>query len=326
MIKMCIYLSAAALLGLGNYAGAANLDCRALQLSSAKIPDGYAGQCTTRSFSPAVGNDFRAPTDIGFTVDILGVAPRLRDQLYTFSIDAFAGQILRNAITPSLTGVDFSPDASQLYAVSSETSVSFPKWLGVIPQPSGDFIPIGALTGLPEGDSIAGFAIHPRNGIAYLATAGGSPVLARLFTVNLVNGVTTLVGPMPAPTDPAGTIMISLAMNCEGTLIAHNISDDSLYSVNPISGATSLIGSHGLATNFAQGMDFDNTDGQLYAFLTLETGENRFGRFNTSTAAFTTLSNNSPQGEFEGAFPGLCPPEALLFSHGFEGEEPAVAP
>ena len=321
MIKPIVCSITAILLGGAGVATAAtSFDCRALALSSGAVPQGYSGQCASKHFVPAVANDFRVPTDIGFTIDIFGSATRFRDQLYTFQINDFAGQILRNAITPSIFGMDFSPDGSQLYAVTGETSTVLPKWLGVIPQPSGDFAPINQLTGLPANDTINGFTIDPRSGVAYLATSGGSPLRARLHTMDLQTAVATAVGPMTAGTDPFGTVMISLAINCDGALYAHNIADDALYQIDRTTAAPSLISSHGLPANFAQGMDFDNTDGQLYAFMMLDSAENRFGRFDTNTGAFTTLSNNDPAGEFEGAFPGVCGPESLLFQDGFEDQ------
>lgn len=319
-MKSGIRFAVAATFGFGSLgASAASFDCARLGLNSAIAPAGYSGECGGDRFVPAMGDDLRVPTDIGYTIDVYGSVSRLRDQIYTFTINNFAGQVLRNAVTPSIFGMDFSPDASALYAVTSEASATMPKWLGMIPLPSGDFVPINALSGLPPIDTINGFAIDPRSGVAYLSTSGGDPIRARLFTVNLETAAATMVGTMNAPTDGIGTIMISLAINCDGALYAHNITDDALYIIDRASAATTLIGSHGLSANFAQGMDFDNTDGQLYSFMMLASGENRFGRLDTATGAFTTLSNNDPAGEFEGAFPGVCAPGDLIFADGFEG-------
>ncbi len=95
------------------------------------------------------------------------------------------------------------------------------------------------------------------------------------------------------------------------------ITDDALYLIDRFTAATSRIGSHGLDANFAQGLDFDNRDGQIHAFMMLSSGENRFGRLDASTGAFTTLANSDPPGEYEGAIPGLCPAAPVMFGNGF---------
>lgn len=319
MINATVRFTISALLSASACAATPQFDCAALELSGAALPAGYSGQCRSTNYQPAVGSDLRLPTDPAVAVDIFGSATRIADQMYGFALNAFPLQTLRSHLSTPVYGVDFSPDGSQLFAVSSDVAASFPRWLGVIGQPAGDFVAIAAIAGLQPFDTVNGFAIDPRTGIAYLSTSGGSPISARLYTVNLDTAAATFVGSMSAPTDPVGTIMIALAINCEGLLYAHNISDDALYSVSRANGAVTLIGSHGLSANFAQGMDFDNSDGQLYAFMMLATGENRFGRLDTTTGAFTTLANNDPAGEFEGAIPGICPATDAVYADGFEG-------
>jgi hypothetical protein len=100
-------------------------------------------------------------------------------------------------------------------------------------------------------------------------------------------------------------------------LVAHEIATDSFYNVNPATGAMTLIGSHGLAANFAQGMDFDNQDGTLYAFIYTGGGTNRFGTVNLTTGAFTTQAQDNPLGEFEGAVRNTCPAGATPPQFGF---------
>ena len=301
-----------------NIGAALPLNCANLALSGSRMPAEYTAQCADTA--PATQHDFgsqqRSPTDIGYAIDIFGNATRDRDRIYTFQLNNFPGQTFDNSAQPFIYGADFAPNGS-FYGVIGENAGQFPRTLGLIL--SGGFIAIGPLN-VPANDNINGFAIHPRTGIAYLSTNNNSqPPLARLFTVNLQTGAATLVGPLSAPTDSTvGTVMISLAINCEGKLYAHNISDDSLYLVNRTTGMTTFIGNHGLNANFAQGMDFDNSTGELYAFMMLNSGENRFGVFNTQTGGFTTLANNNPPGEYEGAIPTSCPEAISLFANGFE--------
>jgi hypothetical protein len=69
-----------------------------------------------------------------------------------------------------------------------------------------------------------------------------------------------------------------------------------------------LVGTTGVAANFAQGMDFDNRTGRLYLYAYLGGGANRYGTVDLKTGAFTPLASNDPQGEFEGATQTRCPP------------------
>jgi len=298
---------------------AAPLDCAAYAVSGSVMPREYPSACAApTSATQVVFNDrTRLPTDIGYAIDIFGSESRPRDRIYTFQLNNFQNQVFDNSTQPFIYGADFTPNGQDFYGVTSESAGQFPRSLGQIL--SGGFILKGALAGVQAGDNINGFAIHPRSGVAYLSTSGGNPPLSRLYTVNLSNGVSTLVGPITTPTDETtGTVMISIAINCEGRIYAHNVSDDSLYLLNRDNGAATYVGSHGLDANFAQGMDFDNSTGELYVFMMLNTGENRFGLFDLVTGGFTTLSNNNPPGEYEGAIPTLCPEAISLFADGFE--------
>lgn len=317
-MKSIVHIAAGALLCAAPGAFAAEFDCTSLRLSGDRVPSGYAGQCATATALPATGSPLRTPTDIGLTLDILGNGVRPIDQLYSFQINAFQTQTLRAAISTTLFGIDFSPDGGTLYGVSAEFDPTYPRWLGTIPQPNGNFTPIAPMTGLLPNDTINGFAIDPRSGMAYLSGSSGAPMMAHLYVVDLATAAATLIGTMSTANDPIGNIMIALAINCDGALHAHNLTDDSLYLIDRANATATLIGAHGLNSNFAQGMDFDNTDGQLYAFLMQASGENAFGRLDTTTGAITVLANNDPPGEYEGAFPGLCPALPVLFADGFE--------
>ena len=296
-----------ALLGAGSIS-AETLDCAALANSALAEPEGYAAQCGAPAPSPSVAVSNLAPTDTGFALDIRGQSPRLPNSLYSFTLNAFNTQTLRGVSSQaSIFAMDFNEAGTTLYAITGSTAMTNPSTLGTLNSTTGAFTAIAPLTGLTAGDSASGLAIHPRTGLAYFSAVGGSPSTARLYTLNLATGALTLVGQITAPTDGTGTLMIDIAINCEGQLFAHNIADDALYSVSTTTGAGTLIGTHGLAANFAQGMDFDNQDGTLYAYIYTGTGTNRFGTFNLATGAFTTLVQDNPLGEYEGAIPTQCP-------------------
>ncbi len=319
MLKCPLNLAIALLLGATCAdAMAAPLNCADFVNSGSVMPRDYALACAVPAPSTSVSSNDRAqPTDLGYAIDIFGSDTRPRDRMYTFPLNNFANQTFDNSSQPFIYGADFMPDGLGFYGVISESAGQFPRSIGLIN--AGTFFLKGELVGVPVNDNINGFAIDPRSGVAYLTTSGGSPPVTRLFTVNVNTGASTLVGVVDAPTnETTGTIMISIAINCEGRLYGHNITDDSLYVINRNTAIASFVGSHGLDANFAQGMDFDNSTGELYVFMMLNSGENRFGLFSLENGGFTTLSNNNPRGEFEGAIPTFCPEAVSLFANGFE--------
>ncbi len=284
---------------------AETLDCAALANSAGAEPEGWAEQCgfvapTAAAVTPA------AVTDTGFTVDVRGdgaaVPPRAANSLYSFVLNNFPSQTLRGVSNPQLFALDFTPDGGTLYGVTSSTATANPNTLGTVNQTTGAFTVIAGLSGLAGtvAENATGLTIHPVTGEAFLSTFETGA--GRLYSLNLATGAATLIG-------STGTtnIFIDIAMNCDGQLFAHSITDDALYSMNPSTGAATLIGTHGLAANFAQGMDFDNDTGTLYAFIYTGAGTNQFGTFNLATGAFTALATNNPLGEFEGAIPTQCP-------------------
>ncbi len=293
--------------------GAANaqtLNCAALSNSAEAEPSGYAEQCLNVIPSPRVTNAVNAPTDTGFTIDVRGqaaVPTRLVNSLYSFTLNAFQTQALRGVTQPQIFGMDFNVANTTLFGVTGAAAAPNPSTLGTIDQTTGAFTVIAPVTGLTAGDGMSGLTINPITGAALLSAVGGTPALSRLYSLNLTTGVATLIGGITAPSDPTGTVMIDIALNCQGALFAHNILDDSLYSVNVATGAGTKFATHGLAANFAQGMDFDNQSGALYAYIYTGAGTNRFGTFDLTTGAFTSLVTDNPLGEYEGAIPTACP-------------------
>jgi large repetitive protein len=290
-------------------AQAQSLDCAGLANSAGSEPAGYAQQCQAGVVpQPTTAPAPAAPTDTAFTVDLRGQAPRPPNTLYSFVLNAFSTQTARGATQPSLFGMDFNPAGTTLYAGTGAAATPNPSSYGTVNTTTGAFTLLGPITGLTAGDSLTDLVINPSTGAAFVSAAGGTPPLSRLYSFNLATGAATLIGTITAPTDATGTLMIDLAINCAGQMYAHNISDDSLYTVNTVTAAGTRIGGHGLAANFAQGMDFDAQDGTLYAFIYTGGGTNRFGTFNLATGAFTTLVQDNPLGEYEGAIPTTCGP------------------
>ncbi len=244
-----------------------------------------------------------SPSDIGYALEMYNT-----DTLVTFPLNNFTGQTVVGALSASYYGVDFDPTATVLYALNDNTDQ-----LGTIDLTTGAFtalVPCAAPV-----DNWTGLTIDPINGTFYASDA------TDLYIINPATGASTLVGPFGG----GSSIMIEIAMNTAGEMYGHDIATDSIYRINPATGAATLIGATGYAANFAQGMDFDNSDGTLYIFLYQGGGANVYGTVNLATGAVTPLAVSSPSGEFEGAIqvPGAAP-IPWLFEDPESGAVPAA--
>jgi hypothetical protein len=152
------------------------------------------------------------------------------------------------------------------------------------------------------------------SGMAWDATTGtmyGSTTdvfTSNLYTINLANGATTLVGNM---TNSPANIAIGIDQN--GDLYGYDIVLDSLFSYNKTNGAGTLIGPIGFDANFAQGMDFDHSDNTCYIFgfnaLTFA-AELRTCDVNTgATTLVGVIGQNTPGGLQEWTGPGILVPD-----------------
>lgn len=268
------------------------LDCAALANSALAEPAGYAAACGVTPAAAPVTSSVNAPTDTAFVFNIRGGQPTT----------GFNSHVLNNMPgmttlgTPGITvfAMDFDQTASTLYVLDTTVAAPADPILRTINLTNGTPTTVATVTGL-AGGSPSGLNINPATGIAYVSTSSD------LFTLNLATGVATPVGSFGV----AG-LMIDISSNCASEMYGHNISDDSLYSINPATGAATLIGPHGLAANFAQGIDFDNNDGQLYAYIYTGGGTYTYGTFNLATGAIVPLNTNTPPGEWEGATQTTC--------------------
>jgi hypothetical protein len=72
-----------------------------------------------------------------------------------------------------------------------------------------------------------------------------------------------------------------------------------LVKINKANGVTTSVGPTGVNANFAQGLDFDPSDGTLYGFVTLTDASGHVGTFNLISGAFASVATG-PE-ELEGA-------------------------
>jgi hypothetical protein len=270
------------------------VDCAAFAASAAVEPQGYASQCAApsgnRDLRPA---DTRDVTDTGYIYNMR--AAEGTQGLSSYTLNNLPGLTMVGNPGATIYAWDFDPTGSILFAIQNQTTFST---LGTVSTTTGAFVAIGQVTGLPDpAENITGLTIDPGAGNAYISTD------SELYSFNLVTGAASLIGSFGI----SGGIVIDIAMNCDGQMYAHDIGSDSLYTINTTNGTAALIGSHGLAANFAQGMDFDNSNGQLYAAIYTGGGTYTYGTFSLSTGGVTPISTNAPPGEWEIAIPTVCP-------------------
>jgi hypothetical protein len=166
--------------------------------------------------------------------------------------------------------------------------------LGTIDLSNGSFSPIGSSIPITEEETLTGLTTHPSTGEAYASTTDG--ITGRIYHINLSTGAMALIGG-----DESIPFLIDIAMNPDGILYGLDISTDSLYTIDTGTGLATLVGPIGVDANFSQGMDFDNEDGTLYAWIYEGGGLNQYGILDLGTGALTTLAIDNPTGEFEGA-------------------------
>ncbi|MDZ3822848.1 MAG: hypothetical protein U0S76_04535 [Pseudoxanthomonas sp.] len=298
------------------------LDCAALANSTGVEPPGYAAQCLGESpawsppllLSAGAASSQPAP-DTAYVAQVRPSDDHAPQGLYRFTLPDFPAytRVGTASDTPNMWGLDFNPAATRLYGMQFLLGGGGTR-IGTFNLTTGAFRPVALALGLNLRDQMTGLTIDPRRGTAYFSTNDtltNNPQLseARLYTADLGSGFVTLVGRILP--DELNPVIIDLAMNCSGELYAHNITDDSIYRLNPATGAATRVGSHGLAANFAQGMDFDNADGQLYAWIYTGNGRNTFGTLDTATGALAPIVSDNPLGQWEGAIGNQCPETAI---------------
>lgn len=290
--------------------------CSQFQNSSQLMPQDFIKRCGATVVSGS-SDSTRAPTDIANPFTQLTVAAGVgtaQGRLGSHALNNYAGITFIGASTGlAIFALDNAPNGTAFGITgNSTTAPNVPSSLFTFNRTTGAATLVAALTGLPAGFNTTGLAIHPVTGTA-LVSAANSPVapavaITQLFSLNLTTGALTLIGTMGGPA--TGSVFIDIATNCAGQTFATNVSDDALYSVNTTTGAATLIGPLGFDLNFAQGMDFDNSTNELYAWgfsgTTLANVATRFGVINLATGNLSSLGT-TPIAESEGLIVNSCP-------------------
>lgn len=214
--------------------------------------------------------------------------------------------VLTTNYLPNYFGLDFDASGTNLYGIQNPAAGGMV--LDRLNLANGSVASTTTITGVVAGAGITGLTFGPGNNafISTFLTGTGS----QLYSLNINTGVASLVGSMHAT-----NIVIDISMDTAGRMVAHDISTDAFHWVNTGSGAMTLIGNHGLAANFAQGMDFDWTNNTLYAAVYTGGGTLTYGSVNLTTGAVTSIPGIL-SGEYEMAVQSPVPEPTTIAALG----------
>ncbi|MCO5297824.1 MAG: PEP-CTERM sorting domain-containing protein [Fimbriimonadaceae bacterium] len=211
--------------------------------------------------------------------------------------------VLATSYTGGYYGLDFDASATNLYGAKGSSTVT--PTLERLNLADGSVASSTPITGLDAGGTVTGLTIDNANN-AYLSASGTAGY--NLYNLNLGTGAASLIGTMSAT-----NIVIDIATDVNGRMVAHDISTDSFWFVNTSSAAMTLIGSHGLAANFAQGMDFDWSNNTLYAAVYTGGGTLTYGSVSLADGSVTSIPG-IVSGEYEMAVQSPVPEPASIMA------------
>jgi hypothetical protein len=279
-------------------------DCQAEAPSADRVPAWYPIECgggAVETISPGAPS---VPGDLYFAAKIFPAPQEIVSA--PLPTRAFTPH---GATTNNLFAIDYDNSATVLWGITSQTTPSIAFTWGTINESTGVYSSLGSVTGLVAGaTNISGISFDPTSPTVYISSVGAPG--STLYTFNLSTGVATSLGTMTG-------FVIDIAIDNSGQMWAHDIGGDQLLRVDKANGASTPVGPTGLGANFAQGLDFDPSDGALYGFVTVNSPavNNHVGTFNLTTGAFS-ISTSGPE-ELEGAVKvPVTAPFALAISGG----------
>lgn len=262
-------------------------ECAAFENYAGPEPVGYAAFCATEpaaNGAPAIGAPLD-PSDSAYALDIGFVS----DNFVSHALNDFPGQTILGPNAQPIFAMDFDASGTTLYAIDNTM-----RELGTLDLGDGSFSPIAVVGGIPAADNISGLTIDPRTNEAFVSALGAGGMT--LYNFDLGSAVATVIG-----SDASVALLIDIAVGPGGIIYGHDIGTDYIYTIDRTTGTATPVGPTGLNSNFAQGMDFDNEDGMLYAWTYQGGGSNVYGTVNLYSGTLTPLASSDPPGEFEGA-------------------------
>ena len=241
---------------------------------------------------------------------------RTRDNFVTFSADDPSSlNFINKNVSPF--AMDFDTSGTTLYAVDSNTAT-----LGTLDQATGLFTSVAALTGDYAGGTVTGLSADPTDGSFYMSTA------TDLFSLNIVSGATVSLGTFTNSVvlGPAVGTVIDIAIDSSGQMYAHELDpaggdlqiQGGLWSVDKSNAVATFIGSSGLESLFAQGMDFDPDSDVLYAAIYTGGGTGSYGTWDTSDASFTEILDLPSFGAVELE---IAISDGVTYAYDFRGQD-----
>ncbi len=188
--------------------------------------------------------------------------------------------------------LDWNAAGDALYIVDNNTLS-----VGTLDPVSGAFTFVASLDAGYLGGTVTGLSADPTDGTFYLS---GFNVTNQLYTLDVDTGAVTFIADFALPGGNGGSgILIDIAINSKGQMFAHEIDGaigdgtiaGGLWSVEKTTGLSSFIGTSGLESSFAQGMDFDPDTDILYAAIYTGGGTGEYGTWNTTNASFSSIES-----------------------------------
>ncbi len=192
----------------------------------------------------------RIPADRGWGID-QGFPG---DPLVSFALNdpGNPSLVASGAIPTFVNGCDFAGNnLTTLYALSSQPDAG----LYAIDTATGVATRIGTADPTPVWDWLA-MSWDPASQVMY--ALAGDLSATTLYSIDLSTGASTFIG----PTNWGG--LIGLAINCQGEAFAYALLSGVFGRISLETGAFTPIGQVGFFPNYGQGMDFDDSTGQLY--------------------------------------------------------------
>lgn len=194
----------------------------------------------------------------------------------------------------TLFSADFNQATEQLVAVRNNDFT-----LGTVDTTTGAYSVIGTISGPDDTQTLTGLAWDPTDGTWYLSVG------ATLYTIDPATAVATEIG----STGLVDEILIDIKFDSTGQLYAITIADDSLYAIDKADASSTLIGALGVDINFAQGMAYDYSTDEMWAWLYQGGGNVTWGTIDLTTGAVAA----------EEIFAGDGPEASGAILGGFEG-------